>query len=40
MGAPRRTYDVTEIVLDISRATAEFGWQPLINLSDGIQATW
>jgi UDP-glucose 4-epimerase len=38
--APKRDYDVTEIVLDISRATVEFGWQPLINLSDGIQATW
>jgi UDP-glucose 4-epimerase len=38
--APGRAYDVAEIVLDISRATAEFGWRPLTNLSDGIQATW
>lgn len=38
--APRRAYDVAEIVLDISRATAEFGWRPMINLLDGIQATW
>jgi len=37
---PKRDYDVAEIVLDISRATAEFGWRPSISLSDGIQATW
>jgi UDP-glucose 4-epimerase len=38
--APKRDYDVAEVVLDISRATAEFGWRPSISLSDGIQATW
>lgn len=38
--APKRDFDVAEVVLDISRAKAEFGWQPSIGLSDGIQATW
>lgn len=38
--APKRDFDVAEIVLDISRAKAEFGWQPSVSLSNGIQATW
>jgi UDP-glucose 4-epimerase len=38
--APRRAYDVAEIVLDISRARSEFDWHPAMELSAGIQATW
>lgn len=38
--APKRGYDVAEVVLDISRAKAEFGWRPLVNLFEGIQTTW
>jgi UDP-glucose 4-epimerase len=38
--APRRVYDVAEIVLDISRAKNEFGWQPCIDLRAGVLATW
>lgn len=32
-----RAFDVKEVVLDISRAKEEFGWQPEISLSDGIK---
>ena len=37
-----RAFDVKEVVLDISRAKAEFGWQPEISLADGItdQLRW
>lgn len=38
--APKRAFDVAEIVLDISRARIEFGWQPSIDLLTGIRATW
>lgn len=38
--APARDYDVAEIVLDITRATTEFGWQPKADLAAGIRATW
>jgi len=32
-----RAFDVQEVVLDISRATAQFGWQPSVSLRDGIR---
>ncbi|PIW44356.1 MAG: NAD-dependent epimerase [Zetaproteobacteria bacterium CG12_big_fil_rev_8_21_14_0_65_54_13] len=37
-----RSFDVKEVVLDISHAKAVFGWQPEISLSDGIheQLKW
>lgn len=38
--APRRAYDVAEIVLDVSRARDEFGWRPAIELPEGILDTW
>lgn len=38
--APARDYDVAEIVLDITRAKSEFGWQPKTGLEEGIGATW
>lgn len=38
--APRRNYDVAEIVLDISLATTRFDWRPGITLPDGISSTW
>lgn len=37
---PRRAFDVAEIVLDISRASSEFGWRPSIDLPSGIWSTW
>lgn len=38
--SPGRKYDVVEIVLDITRAKAEFGWQPRIDLVTGICSVW
>jgi len=38
--ASAREYDVAEIVLDITRATTDFGWHPRIELASGIRATW
>jgi len=38
--APARKYDVAEIVLDITRATTEFGWRPRVDLATGIRTTW
>lgn len=38
--APARKYDVAEIVLDITRATTEFGWRPEVDLATGIRTTW
>lgn len=38
--AQKRSYDVAEIVLDITRAKTEFGWRPLVTLSEGVRATW
>ena len=37
-----RAFDVKEVVLDISRAKAAFGWQPKVSLADGIsdQLQW
>jgi len=32
-----RAFDVKEVVLDISRASAEFGWKPAVPLPDGIR---
>lgn len=37
---PGRTYDVKEIVLDISRAKTLFNWRPRVSLADGIGLTW
>jgi UDP-glucose 4-epimerase len=37
---PARSIDVREIVLDISRIHATFGWSPLVGLEDGILRTW
>ena len=38
--APGRSYDVAEIVLDISLAKTRFDWHPTIPLSEGICSTW
>ncbi|HEY8587565.1 MAG TPA: NAD-dependent epimerase/dehydratase family protein [Rhodanobacter sp.] len=38
--APARKYDVAKIVLDITRATTEFGWCPKVDLETGIRVTW
>ncbi|MGD8840753.1 MAG: NAD-dependent epimerase/dehydratase family protein [Gammaproteobacteria bacterium] len=35
-----RDYDVPEVVLDVTRAREEFGWDAKIDLSDGIERTW
>ncbi|MCF7821486.1 MAG: NAD-dependent epimerase/dehydratase family protein [Mariprofundaceae bacterium] len=32
-----RSFDVKEVVLDISRAAAQFGWKPGVSLIDGIR---
>lgn len=37
---PGRGFDVPRVVLDISRARAEFGWSPNIHLEDGIREAW
>lgn len=37
---PGRSYDVPRVVLDISRARRELGWQPSISLADGLVETW
>lgn len=38
--APKRGYDVAEIVLDITRATTDFNWRPEVSLAVGIRRTW
>lgn len=38
--APGRSYDVAEIVLDISLANTRFDWHPKISLSEGVNSTW
>jgi len=37
---PSRNFDVPVNVLDISKAIAEIGYQPTIDLSEGISRTW
>lgn len=37
---PGRGFDVPEIVLDVSRAKAEFGWSAQVGLCQGIEETW
>ncbi len=38
--AEARAGDARRSVLDVSRAAAELGWQPEIELEDGLRATW
>lgn len=38
--APGRGFDVRELVLDVSRARRDLGWEPQIALDDGIEVTW
>lgn len=37
---PRRSYDVPQIVLDVSKAKREFSWNPTIGLEEGMWKTW
>lgn len=37
---PGRPEDVPSNVLDITRATAELGWQPKVKLEEGLARTW
>lgn len=37
---PIRSFDVREVVLDITRAKEKFGWDPEISLEDGIKKYW
>jgi UDP-glucose 4-epimerase len=37
---PGRAFDVKQIYLDISRAKAELGWEPKVELGEAIRATW
>ncbi|MBN1364470.1 MAG: NAD-dependent epimerase/dehydratase family protein [Syntrophaceae bacterium] len=37
---PARHFDVREIVLDITKVRKYFGWNPEINLDDGIKTQW
>lgn len=37
---PARGGDVRGVVLDVSRISAAFGWQPRINLEEGLRCTW
>lgn len=37
---PVREGDVRGVVLDVSRIRAAFGWQPHINLEEGLRRTW
>ena len=38
--APGRVVDIQKILPDNAAARAAFGWQPQINLHDGLQQTW
>lgn len=35
-----RSYDVPQIVLDISKAKEEFSWNPIVELEEGIRRAW
>lgn len=37
---PKATYDVSRIVLDISRARQELGWEPHTPMESGLRRTW
>ncbi len=37
---PGRSFDVRRVVLDISAASAKFGWSPRVSLPEGIADTW
>jgi UDP-glucose 4-epimerase len=37
---PRRNFDADQIVLDTSLATRVLGWQPEVNLQEGLSRTW
>lgn len=37
---PSRTFDIPTVVLDISKAKSVFGWNPEIEISEGISKTW
>lgn len=37
---PARASDVRHIVLDISHAKADLGWQPAVNLKAGLERSW
>lgn len=37
---PGRTFDVSKVVLDISRARQAFDWQPEVSLDEGLARTW
>ncbi|GAB6067981.1 NAD-dependent epimerase/dehydratase family protein [Methylothermus subterraneus] len=37
---PARSFDVPEIVLDISRAVRELRWRPEVSLEEGLLRTW
>lgn len=37
---PARPFDPPEITLDISKASADFGWSPQVSLNQGLAATW
>lgn len=37
---PSRSFDVPRVVLDISRATAAFGWRPSVPLEAGVMQLW
>lgn len=36
----QRDFDISRIVLDISRTRREFGWTPQVGLLEGVQHTW
>lgn len=38
--SPARGFDVPKVVLDISKVKASLGWQPEIELQEGISKTW
>lgn len=35
-----RSFDVPELVLDISKAERELAWQPVVGLAEGLERTW
>ncbi|MBI5429092.1 MAG: NAD-dependent epimerase/dehydratase family protein [Nitrosomonadales bacterium] len=37
---PSRNYDVPSVILDTSKATRKFDWQPRVDLSEGVTSTW
>jgi UDP-glucose 4-epimerase len=37
---PARNFDVDALVLDVTRARSELGWQPRVGLAEGMDRTW